>query len=71
MVLLDLLTELAPARREMFLLTQVLGLPCADAAAAGCPIGTVRFRVARAREDMTALLDAAEYPGPRPLALAG
>ncbi|MET8180234.1 sigma factor-like helix-turn-helix DNA-binding protein [Streptomyces sp. NPDC005336] len=52
MVLLDLLTELAPARREMFLLTQVLRLPCADAAAAaGCPIGTVRSRVARARED--------------------
>ncbi|MET8012718.1 sigma-70 family RNA polymerase sigma factor [Streptomyces sp. NPDC005271] len=62
--LLDLLTELPPARREMFLLTQVLGLPYADAAAAtGCPIGTVRSRVARAREDMTALLDAAESPG--------
>ncbi|MEU8825994.1 sigma-70 family RNA polymerase sigma factor [Streptomyces sp. NPDC048636] len=58
--LLDLLEELAPARREMFLLTQLLGLPYADAAeATGCPIGTVRSRVARAREEMTALLASA------------
>ncbi|WP_432587389.1 sigma-70 family RNA polymerase sigma factor [Streptomyces sp. HD1123-B1] len=58
--LLDLLEELDPARREMFLLTQLLGLPYADAAeATGCPIGTVRSRVARAREEMTALLASA------------
>ncbi|MBL1096107.1 sigma-70 family RNA polymerase sigma factor [Streptomyces coffeae] len=58
--LLDLLAELDPARREMFLLTQLLGLPYADAAeATGCPIGTVRSRVARAREQMTALLASA------------
>ncbi|WP_432014689.1 sigma-70 family RNA polymerase sigma factor [Streptomyces cucumeris] len=58
--LLDLLAELDPARREMFLLTQLLGLPYADAAeATGCPIGTVRSRVARAREEMTALLASA------------
>src|SRR2546425_870080 len=49
--LADLITALTPARREMFVLTKVLGLPYADAATAtGCPIGTVRSRVARARE---------------------
>ncbi|MEU9111285.1 sigma-70 family RNA polymerase sigma factor [Streptomyces sp. NPDC048483] len=59
--LLDLLEALDAARREAFILTQVLGLPYAEAATAvGCPIGTVRSRVARAREDMTALLRAAE-----------
>ncbi|WP_407285009.1 sigma-70 family RNA polymerase sigma factor [Streptomyces sp. BP-8] len=59
--LLDLLEALDAARREAFVLTQVLGLPYAEAAtAAGCPIGTVRSRVARAREDLTALLRAAE-----------
>ncbi|MGO4426486.1 sigma-70 family RNA polymerase sigma factor, partial [Streptomyces sp. MCAF7] len=69
--LVDLLTALAPARREMFLLTQVLGLPYADAATAtGCPIGTVRSRVARAREDITALLAAAEKAA-EPVPLAG
>jgi RNA polymerase sigma-70 factor, ECF subfamily len=55
--LLDLLDALDPSRREAFVLTQLLGLPYAQAAtAAGCPIGTVRSRVARAREDVTALL---------------
>ncbi|MEU6346811.1 sigma-70 family RNA polymerase sigma factor [Streptomyces sp. NPDC046977] len=55
--LLDLLDRLDGARREAFVLTQLLGLPYADAAsAAGCPVGTVRSRVARARLDMTAQL---------------
>lgn len=60
--LLDLLSFLDDRRREAFVLTQMLGLPYADAAAVtGCPIGTVRSRVARAREDMGVMLRAAEH----------
>lgn len=48
-----LLDGLEPARREALVLTQVLGMPYAEAAeVAGCPIGTIRSRVARAREDL-------------------
>ncbi|NUL06019.1 sigma-70 family RNA polymerase sigma factor [Streptomyces lunaelactis] len=62
--LLDLLDALDAPRREAFVLTQLLGLPYAEAAAeVGCPIGTVRSRVARARADMTTLLNAAESAG--------
>jgi RNA polymerase sigma-70 factor (ECF subfamily) len=51
----DLLDRLDPDRREAFVLTQLLGLPYAEAAeVAGCPIGTIRSRVARAREDLVA-----------------
>ncbi|MGW2820962.1 sigma-70 family RNA polymerase sigma factor [Streptomyces sp. NPDC001443] len=51
----ELLGLLPAERREAFVLTQLLGLPYADAAAlSGCPVGTVRSRVARAR---AALLD--------------
>ncbi|WP_438696176.1 sigma-70 family RNA polymerase sigma factor, partial [Streptomyces alkaliphilus] len=48
------LLELLPAeRQEAFVLTRVLGLPYAEAARViGCPIGTVRSRVARARADL-------------------
>ncbi|MEU8972094.1 sigma-70 family RNA polymerase sigma factor [Streptomyces monashensis] len=61
--LLDLLTALPDDRREAFVLTQLLGLPYAEAAeVSDCPIGTVRSRVARARATLTALLDAAERP---------
>lgn len=44
--------------RQAFTLTQVLGLPY-DAAAevAGCPVGTVRSRVFRARERLVEMLD--------------
>ncbi|GAA0617604.1 sigma-70 family RNA polymerase sigma factor [Kutzneria viridogrisea] len=51
---LNLLLEgLDPDRREALVLTQVLGLPYAEAAeVSGCPIGTVRSRVARARDDL-------------------
>ena len=46
----DLLARLDPDRREAFVLTQLLGLPYAEAAVvAGCPVGTIRSRVARAR----------------------
>ena len=35
------------------MLTQLLGLPYAEAAeVAGCPVGTIRSRVARARADL-------------------
>lgn len=52
-----LLAELDPDRREAFVLTQLLGLPYAQAAeAVGVPIGTIRSRVARAREQLVDLL---------------
>jgi RNA polymerase sigma-70 factor (ECF subfamily) len=53
----DLLSRLEPDRREAFVLTQLLGLPYAEAAeVAGCPVGTIRSRVARARGDLVELL---------------
>ena len=53
----DLLTGLDPDRREAFVLTQLLGLPYAEAAeVAGCPVGTIRSRVARARADLVSSL---------------
>jgi len=56
-----LLTGLDAARREAFVLTQLVGLGYAEAAeVAGCPVGTIRSRVARAREDLAALL----HPAP-------
>ncbi len=54
----DLLGRLDPERREAFALTQLLGLSYADAAeVAGCPVGTIRSRVARARADLVEALD--------------
>ncbi|MCF6388007.1 sigma-70 family RNA polymerase sigma factor [Mycobacterium sp. MBM] len=48
-----LLDGLEPERREALVLTQVLGMSYAEAAeVAGCPIGTIRSRVARARDDL-------------------
>ncbi|MEU3843794.1 sigma-70 family RNA polymerase sigma factor [Streptomyces sp. NPDC028635] len=56
--LLDLLASLPEDRREAFILTQLLGLPYAEAAqVSDCPIGTVRSRVARARATLMDLLD--------------
>ena len=53
----DLLVRLSPDRREAFVLTQLLGLPYAEAAeVAGCPVGTIRSRVARARADLVEAL---------------
>lgn len=53
-----LLDELAPDRREAFVLTQLSGLSYAEAAdVLGVPIGTIRSRVARARGDLVALLE--------------
>jgi RNA polymerase sigma-70 factor (ECF subfamily) len=49
----DLLARLDADRREAFVLTQLLGLPYAEAAdVVGCPVGTIRSRVARARADL-------------------
>ncbi|MFE6050638.1 sigma-70 family RNA polymerase sigma factor [Kitasatospora sp. NPDC056446] len=57
----DLLDRVPAQRREAFVLTQVVGLSYAEAAeVAGCPVGTVRSRVARAREELIARLRAAE-----------
>jgi len=53
----DLLAALDPDQRAAFVLTQVLGLRYAEAAEAlGCPVGTVRSRVSRAREHLVRAL---------------
>ncbi|MGY1579055.1 sigma factor [Streptomyces sp. MN13] len=58
--LLDLLAALPYERREAFVLTQLLGLPYEEAARrVGCPVGTLRSRVARARATLIGLLAAA------------
>jgi len=55
-----LVAGLDPARRDAFVLTQVLGLSYAEAAeVTGVPIGTIRSRVARARADLVERLGAA------------
>lgn len=49
----SLLAGLDDDRREAFVLTQILGMTYQEAAdLTGCPIGTVRSRVARARADL-------------------
>ncbi|MFF3084296.1 sigma-70 family RNA polymerase sigma factor [Streptomyces nojiriensis] len=71
--LAELLAVIPAERREALVLTQLLGLSYAEAATAvGCPIGTVRSRVARARTSLIALLTdtrtaepAPEPPAPR------
>jgi RNA polymerase sigma-70 factor (ECF subfamily) len=60
----ELVRALEPGRREAFVLTQILGLDYAEAAeVCGCPIGTIRSRVARARGDLARAVDAAEAAG--------
>jgi RNA polymerase sigma-70 factor (ECF subfamily) len=50
-----LLDGLDADRRAALMLTQVLGLSYAEAAeVCGCPVGTIRSRVARARDDLIA-----------------
>jgi RNA polymerase sigma-70 factor (ECF subfamily) len=62
----DVLDRLDPERREAFVLTQLIGLPYAEAAeVVGCPIGTIRSRVARARADLVEALVAADHPRSR------
>jgi RNA polymerase sigma-70 factor (ECF subfamily) len=56
----DLLAHLEIDRRAAFTLTQLLGLTYEEAAATcGCPIGTIRSRVARAREDLIEMVGGA------------
>ncbi|GAB3880939.1 sigma-70 family RNA polymerase sigma factor [Kibdelosporangium lantanae] len=60
-VLEELVRSLDPDRREAFVLTQTLGLSYADAAeVCECPIGTIRSRVARARDDLITAVRAAD-----------
>ncbi|MCU1398649.1 MAG: sigC [Acidimicrobiales bacterium] len=57
----ELVDALDPDRREAFVLTQLLGLSYEEAAAAcDCPIGTIRSRVARARNDLMTAVRHAE-----------
>lgn len=54
--LADALAAMDPGRRQAFVLTRLLGLSYAEAAdALGCPVGTIRSRVARARRDLAAV----------------
>ncbi|GLU45664.1 sigma-70 family RNA polymerase sigma factor [Nocardiopsis ansamitocini] len=62
--LADLLSGLGEQRRRAFVLTQLEGFSYAEAARmAGVPVGTVRSRVARAREDLIRALRAADAQG--------
>ncbi|MCE7078930.1 sigma-70 family RNA polymerase sigma factor [Streptomyces sp. ST2-7A] len=66
----ELVDRLPVERQEAFVLTRVLGLPYAEAARVlGCPIGTVRSRVARARADLMQTL--AHSPVATPAAWTG
>lgn len=61
LALWSLLDQLLPDRRRAFVLTQVEGLPYAEAAELlKVPVGTVRSRVARARQHLIEMLRAAE-----------
>lgn len=62
----QLIAGLDPQRRAAFALTQLLGLTYAEAAqVCGCPVGTIRSRVARARADLTnQLRDSGLAPAP-------
>jgi RNA polymerase sigma-70 factor (ECF subfamily) len=62
-LLRELVAGLEPDRRDAFILTQMLGLDYATAAeVCDCPVGTIRSRVARAREDLIRAMNA---PGQR------
>jgi RNA polymerase sigma-70 factor (ECF subfamily) len=64
--LAELVRSLDPDRREAFVLTQTLGLSYADAAeVCDCPVGTIRSRVARARDDLITALREADTPSRR------
>jgi RNA polymerase sigma-70 factor, ECF subfamily len=58
-----LLAALDTDRRAAFVLAQMIGCSYAEAAAVcGCPVGTIRSRVARARADLDAMMS--EPTGP-------
>jgi len=53
----DLLSRLSEERRTAFVLTQVMGLSYAEAAEVeDVPVGTIRSRVARARDELVTLV---------------
>ena len=55
--------QLDPDRRDAFVLTQMFRLSYEEAATVcGCPTGTIRSRVARARDDLIALMGADREP---------
>lgn len=55
-----LLAELPVEQRSAFVVTQLLGLSYDEAAGVcGCPVGTIRSRVARAREALVRLVEEA------------
>jgi len=57
----ELVARLPDERRVAFVLTQVLGLSYVEAAAVeNVPVGTIRSRVARARADLVAAIEAAQ-----------
>lgn len=52
-----MLGQLDAERREAFVLTQLVGLSYLEAAqVCGCPVGTIRSRVARARSDLVSAI---------------
>jgi len=58
-LLRHLVADLDDDRRAAFVATQILGLSYEQAAEVlGCPVGTIRSRVARARDDLAAALSA-------------
>ena len=60
-----LLGTLDPDRRTAFVLTQMIGCSYAEAASiCGCPVGTIRSRVARARTDLDEMLAEPADPPP-------
>ena len=62
----ELLGQLDSDRRDAFVLTQMFRLSYEDAATVcDCPTGTIRSRVARARDDLIALMGA-DLSGGRP-----
>jgi RNA polymerase sigma-70 factor (ECF subfamily) len=59
----DLVDQLDPDRKAAFVLTQLVGLHYDEAAdVLGCPVGTIRSRVSRARADLVELLADADHP---------
>lgn len=60
----ELLATLTPERRAAFVLTQVLGCTYEQTASiCDCPVGTIRSRVARARADLDAVIQADKSGG--------
>ena len=58
-----LIAGLEPDRRAAFVLTQMIGCSYAEAAAiCDCPVGTIRSRVARAREDLITMMAEPQDP---------